>query len=158
MTQARLDALTERIKRLAEAAAEARAQTAPFCEIRIEDLRGEGVARLIYHPDGKRGQRQELEGLTVARALEWASTRQLPAFIDLIFCPLWAYAFYRKCGLYTSEQLELFRQRDIEKFPDVAEIAALDDAEAIIDRLAEIPQNFWIYPHGASGSRKGGDT
>lgn len=94
--------------------------------------------------------------MTVKSALEWANAQQMPAFVSLITCPLWAYAFYQKCGLYTPEQLEQFRQRDIERYPDIAEIiGGADEAQErqIIDYLAALPQNFWIYPT-KSGHRK----
>ena len=146
MNTAKLEALAARVQRLAEAAAQEKALSEPYCVICVDDLRGEGVARLIYRPDGKRGQRQELEGLTVSEALEWADTRQIEALVNMMFCPLWCYAFYRRCGLYTDEQLEIMRRRDVARHPDVAEIVALPEAEQIIDRISRIPQFWTIYP------------
>lgn len=159
MNKARLDALTARIQELKEAAEAQEAREAPFCEIRIEDLRGDGAARLIHHPAGVTGKAQELEAMTVKSALEWASVKQTPAYVNLITCPLWCYAFYQKSGLYTPKQLELFRQQDIEQYPDIAEITGgADEAQEqqIIDRLATLPQNFWIYPNksGTAAERK----
>ena len=153
MNTAKLEAVTARLQRLAEAAAQEKALSEPYCVICVYDLRGEGVTQLEYYPEGKRGKRQVLEGLTVSEALEWADTRQIEALVNMMFCPLWCYAFYRRCGLYTDEQLELFRQRDIEKYDDVAEIAVLPEAEQIIDRISRIPQFWTIYP---SKDKKGG--
>lgn len=135
----RLKTITERAERLSTAQKKEEIEKAPFCEVLINRLLGDGAAIIHYHPQGRQGPTEERQS-TLVDALAWIDENHIPAHCNLYYCPLWTHVFYQQSELYTTEQKQRFRESDIEQYPEVAELYSSEDKDGIMDYVAGMPQ------------------
>lgn len=140
-----IELLQARADALAAARAKRQKDEAPFAEIHIDRLLGDGEALVITHLQGRRGKTQQSR-MTLKEAFDFVDTERIEAFADMIYNPLWAHVFFQKSPLYTDAQKTVLLEQDKEKYPEVAQLYNLDDPNALIDFLAAVPQFLTFLP------------
>ena len=144
----RIDTLKAKAEQMAEAYRKQQRDKAPFCEILIDELLGDGKATIISHPQGIRGKSNRWSG-TLKAAFEWIDQEGIAAYINMIYCPLWARVYFQQSALYTAAQKAMFLEMDKQKYPEVAKLYDYDEPDAFIDFLADIPQYLHFPAHNA---------
>lgn len=131
----------EKIMQQVEQLKAARASYEPFAELRVYSILNDEAA-LVFYRNGRAGGSGERSGImSMAQAVELAGG--LPVWVNLMTCTEWIHAFYQRCDLYTDEQRERLKETDMQR-DEVRRLYDLDDAAAVIDLLAKLPQSFLI--------------
>lgn len=141
----RIEAIKARADALAAARAARQQDETPFCEIHIDRLLGDGEALVIVHPCGRRGKTHQWSG-TLKEAFEWADKEGIEAIADLLLCPTWAHRFFQRSPLYNADQKKMFLEQDVARYPELAEIYALDDPQPLLDFIDSLPQVLMFLP------------
>lgn len=118
---------------------------APFAEIHIDRLLGDGAALVITHLQGRRGKTQQSR-MTLKEAFSFLDSAGIVGYADLLLCPTWAHVFYQRSPLYTDEQRTMFREHDMKQFPEVERLYSLDNRDALLDFIASLPQVLTFLP------------
>lgn len=140
-----IELLQARADQLAAARAARQRDETPFCEIHIDRLLGDGEALVILHPCGKRGKTQQSR-MTLKEAFSFLDSEGIVGYADLLLCTTWAHRFFQRSPLYNADQKKMFLEQDVARYPELAEIYALDDPQPLLDFIDSLPQVLTFLP------------
>ena len=98
-----------------------------------------------YYPEGLYRKPEVTEYLTLREAVDLANRKVnegLYVEVSMGMCIEWMHVFTQTGKLYTREQKERFRNRDIEKYPEIAWLYQTNEGQEMAKILARLPQTW----------------
>lgn len=98
-----------------------------------------------YYPEGLYQSPKVIEYLTLREAVDLADEefkKKLYVQVSMGMCIEWMHVFTQTGKLYTQEQKERFRNRDMEQHPEIAWLYQTDEGREMAKVLARLPQTW----------------